>query len=270
MNDATQQLWRTYAEWSSPPSAVGAVPVPGARLQGICDLCRRERVFVAHGDAGPREGLHCAGCGNSARQRAAAAVLLRSLPVPGRSQVYCTEQASRFYLALRQRVGRSCGSEYGIGLSRRLRLSLWLLRHGRRLEWIRLEDVTALRMPDASQDAVASLDVLEHVFDYRAALAQFARVLRPGGVLVLTVPFHERARATRTIAWPQDDGTIRHDGAPEYHGDPVRGGVLCFHHFGWDLLDAMRAAGFSDAAACSVQSPAHGLPVRQWVLRAVR
>lgn len=138
------------------------------------------------------------------------------------------------------------------------------------MEWTRLQDVTALRLPDASRDAVVSLDVLEHVFDYRAALGEFARVLRPGGVLVVTVPFHEHAPATRTIAWPQGDGSIRHDGEPEFHGDPVRGGVLCFHHFGWDLLEAARAAGFSEAVAVSVQSEAHGLPARQWVVRALR
>ena len=270
MTLAPLRLWRTYSNWADAGMADRPEPLSGEYARGACDLCGCERTFAVDDAAGPREGLCCAGCGTNARQRAAAAVLLRSLPAPADAQVYATEQASRFHLALRRHVGDLRGSEFGIGLLRRLRLSLWLLRHGRKVEWIRLEDVTALRLPEASRDAVVSLDVLEHVFDYRAALAQFARVLRPGGTLVLTVPFYERAQATHTIAWPQSDGTIRHRGAPEYHGDPVRGGVLCFHHFGWDLLDAMCAAGFADAAAVSVQSPAHGLPARQWVLRAVR
>jgi SAM-dependent methyltransferase len=39
---------------------------------------------------------------------------------------------------------------------------------------------------DASLDAVCCVSVLEHCADRRAILAEFARVLRPGGLLVLT------------------------------------------------------------------------------------
>jgi SAM-dependent methyltransferase len=112
--------------------------------------------------------------------------------------------------------------------------------------------------------------VLEHVADYAAALREFARVLKPGGVLALTVPwYHDTQRSVR-VAWRNEYGSIECKGEPEYHGDPAHGGALCFHHFGWDLLDAMREAGFADAAACRVQDADAGLPEGQWVLRAIR
>jgi SAM-dependent methyltransferase len=49
-------------------------------------------------------------------------------------------------------------------------------------------DVTACPLPDASVDAVVMLNVLEHVDDDAGAVAAVARILRPGGVLILEIP----------------------------------------------------------------------------------
>jgi SAM-dependent methyltransferase len=46
-------------------------------------------------------------------------------------------------------------------------------------------------VPDDAYDMVAALDVIEHIADDKAALEGIARVLKPGGKLVMTVPAHQ-------------------------------------------------------------------------------
>ena len=65
------------------------------------------------------------------------------------------------------------------------------LEHGRReFPWVTIieGDAAALPAPDGCADAVLLLDVLEHLPDAAAAIAEAHRVLRPGGELVLSVP----------------------------------------------------------------------------------
>ncbi|MFN7752496.1 MAG: class I SAM-dependent methyltransferase [Pseudomonadota bacterium] len=52
-----------------------------------------------------------------------------------------------------------------------------------------VSDITAIPAPDSSFDAVLCSEVLEHVPEPGRALDEFARLLRPGGVLILTAPF---------------------------------------------------------------------------------
>lgn len=54
-----------------------------------------------------------------------------------------------------------------------------------------VEDGTALSFSDASFDTVVCLETIEHVDDPERLLSELARVLRPGGALVLTCPSHD-------------------------------------------------------------------------------
>ena len=53
---------------------------------------------------------------------------------------------------------------------------------------VRLAEGTRLPFPDESFDLLTMLDVLEHIEDENAALKEAARVLAPGGSLLVTVP----------------------------------------------------------------------------------
>ncbi len=52
-----------------------------------------------------------------------------------------------------------------------------------------VSDITAIPSPDSTFDVVLCTEVLEHVPDPLAALRELARLVRPGGTVVLTAPF---------------------------------------------------------------------------------
>ncbi|CQD13089.1 type 11 methyltransferase [Mycobacterium lentiflavum] len=116
----------------------------------------------------------------------------------------------------------------------------------------RNEDICRLTYPDASFDIVLSSDTLEHVPDFRIALAETRRVLRPGGRHIFTVPIVWTRAATETRARVGDDGEIEHLLPALYHGRgsgayryiPVGVDMLTFTEFGRDIVDFVREAGF--------------------------
>lgn len=67
--------------------------------------------------------------------------------------------------------------------------------------WTRLEpEWTELPLASASQDAVVAASVLEYVPDVSPVLRECARVLRPGGLLLCTVP--DMTHPVRWGEWP--------------------------------------------------------------------
>ncbi len=52
-----------------------------------------------------------------------------------------------------------------------------------------VSDITAIPEPDGSFDAILCSEVLEHIPEPTRALDEFARLLKPGGILILTAPF---------------------------------------------------------------------------------
>lgn len=245
-------LWRTDAQLFSRRRAFEAslaqeLPAGQSRkLPGHCAVCGKDTMFIydhqyaSAGGVNWRERLLCAKCGLNNRQRLAMH-LLRRFGAKRGSRIYATEQTTPTAAALRTHYRHMVGSEYlGPGWT-----SGQVDANG-----IRHEDVTALSFPDGQFDWIVTFDVLEHVPDYRVALGEFARVASGCGNLIVTVP--QDLRSEENIIRAELDGTGRviHRLPPEYHGDPVNPdeGILCYYHFGWELLRDLRKAGFRSAA----------------------
>jgi SAM-dependent methyltransferase len=63
--------------------------------------------------------------------------------------------------------------------------------------------ITAMSFDAASFDCILCSEVLEHIQDDAKAISELRRVLKPGGVLVVTVPFQKRF-------WAEDDEFVGH------------------------------------------------------------
>ncbi len=229
-------------------------------VNASCQTCGAERLI--HVDYSPnhpankdgiplphwRESLVCDVCGLNNRVRAAADIFVNHIK-PGRgATIYAQEQFTAFYRWLKVRYPHAIGSEY-LGDDQ---------KPGQTYDHIRHEDITNLSFEDNSLDVVLSFEVLEHVPDYRAALRETFRVLKPGGALLMSVPFLIGVEQTLIRARITEDGSLEHIEEPEYHGDPTADdqsdGCLCFYHFGWDLLEDMIEAGARKVSVVSYYS----------------
>jgi SAM-dependent methyltransferase len=109
-------------------------------------------------------------------------------------------------------------------------------------------DALTLPFPDGVFDAVVASEVLEHIVDDGRAIGELARVLRPGGVLAVTVPRWWPER----ICWALSDA---------YH--QVEGGHVRVYRRG-QLRSRLRAAALAPSRG---GHHAHALHSPYWWLR---
>jgi SAM-dependent methyltransferase len=224
-------------------------------VSGLCDICEHQTTYTVKPHRLPdgdkfrvwwQHDARC-GCNMSALERAVMRVFLDECSKEDR--VYHVGHHSAFRWWLSERIPNVTASQYEPGR-----------RPGEIENGIQYEDLTHLSFADSQFDCVICMEVLEHVPDYRLALRELARTLRPGGRALLTFPFlggEIYDHLVRAELLP--DGTINHILPPEYHGDPANNqGILSFRSFGWKILDELRDAGFACASNEYIFGPLHG------------
>lgn len=205
-------------------------------VQGIHTGFVREPDLLANA-----EGLHwnLVANGLDMRSRAVLDVVAASRFATNKrnTTIYCGEALSQLALDLRGMYPRFVGSQYMPEPDKQAQM--YPIVH---------QDIMALDLPDESFDLVLTIEVLEHIPDLAMSLREQARVLRPGGVMLATFPFHWGSDNTLQKAELRE-GTIRHlVGTPEYHGDSMRDdGILVYQIPGWDVVRLAESCGFSRA-----------------------
>jgi SAM-dependent methyltransferase len=135
-----------------------------------CPACGYEGPFLTHRET--RRSARCPRCGSSPRHRAAWFAMqdaFKGLDVASWRVLHVAPEDILF-----SRFRRLFGRVETLDIARR--------------DVDHRGDLRRLTLPDESYDLVVALHVLEHIDDDRAAIAEIARVLRPGGFAVLQVP----------------------------------------------------------------------------------
>jgi SAM-dependent methyltransferase len=73
----------------------------------------------------------------------------------------------------------------------------------------RVEDVTAIRLPDGSAGTVLCIETFEHVFEVRRAFDEVFRILKPGGMFVITSPLNFRIHGYPDDYWRMTPSCLR-------------------------------------------------------------
>ncbi len=125
------------------------------------------------------------GTRNEADRNAWLERVLREIPAGSRIlDAGAGEQQLRRYCAHLDYVSQDFGKYDGRGDTRGLQTQAW--------DQTRLDivgDITEIPEPDGSFDAIACVEVFEHLPNPVLAIQEFSRLLKPGGRLLITAPF---------------------------------------------------------------------------------
>jgi hypothetical protein len=195
---------------------------------GECPICERPAAFVRLGEW-LRDEYLCATCRSIPRNRALVVVLDRLYPEWRDLQIHESSPGGASSDKLKVACKRYTSSYFYPDVE-----------PGAHRNGVRCENLERLTFEDAAFDIVVTQDVFEHVLDPAAAFGEIARVLRPGGAHVFTVPFYPSRRSV-VRAVPSPDG-VTYLAPKEYHANPIDpAGSLVVTEWGADVVDVIYA-----------------------------
>lgn len=204
--------------------------------EGYCSTCQSKVTFIAH-NAWLRDHYLCSKCGSIPRERALMQVLDTWFPEWPRLRVHESSPGQRgASIRLASECTSYVPSQYFPDV-----------RPGTLKGGMRCENLEHLTFESESFDLQVSQDVMEHVFDPAKTFCEAARILRPGGAYVFTVPIVRKHEKTRIRARITSGGTIEHVLEPQYHGNPISElGSLVVTDWGYDICDFIyKASGMT-------------------------
>ena len=202
--------------------------------RGYCPICEKPVRFVKHGEW-LRDNYRCSRCHSIPRYRALIDTIKRFYPDLEKMDVHESSPNNGASSAfLKRRSGKYSASQYFDDVPR-----------GEYKDGFRSEDLSALTFADNSFDLVVTQDVFEHVLKPFEAFKEIARVLKPGGAHVFSMPWYPTMKKSEPRA-ALKNGKIEFLKDPEYHGNPINRekGSLVTNDWGQDFVDIVyRSSG---------------------------
>lgn len=207
-----------------------------AVCSSYCPLCHGKRLIIRLHKSDI--GVRCLHCRATAVTMSLVAVLQEMSPDLHTQEVYELSSRGPLVRYLKQSCRRLLCSEYYDDTA-----------PGEVKNGVLCQDVQHLTFSENSFDICSSTEVFEHVPDDRKGFAEIFRVLRPGGLLIFTVPLSDNRRTIDRAVLVNED-TVEYLHPPQYHSDTIRGTgeVLVYRDYGLDIVDRLVEVGF-----CSVE-----------------
>lgn len=201
-------------------------------IKGRCPICEQNVVFRSN-NAWLRDNLLCSNCASIPRERALMTVIELYYP-DFRSLVM--HESSPGYRGVSVKLKNECKGYTASHFYRDLELGEYHPKHGHHCE-----DLENLTFDDESFDLFITQDVMEHVLDPEKAFKEIARVLKPGGAHIFTVPIINKEHESECWASRSSNGEIKYHHDSEYHGNPIDDqGALVTMHWGYDIASFIK------------------------------
>jgi len=214
---------------------------------GECPICEHRTIFVKW-DQWLRDNYVCLFCRSIPRQRALIKVLEDEFPNWRNLRIHESSPGG----ASSDKIKREClkyePAQYWPDLS------AGSYRDGQRCE--NLEKMT---FKEEVFDLVITQDVFEHIMNPAKAFSEVARILKPGGAHIFTVPWY-RGQQTVVRAIESPSGGIEYLKEPVYHSNPIdKKGSLVITDWGDGLSSVIKASSGMNTDIYHFHDPYHGL-----------
>lgn len=191
---------------------------------GNCPICEHKTLFLRKTEW-LRDNYICMFCASIPRQRALITILEQMFPNWRKMNIHESSPGGASSAKLKRECNQYVPTHYYSEV-----LS------GNYKNSIRCENLEKMTFEDASFDLVITQDVFEHILNPDKAFSEIARILKPGGAHIFTIPYYS-GQETVVRAIKKDDG-IEYLQQPVYHGNPIdKRGALVVTDWGDSLVD---------------------------------
>lgn len=244
LNDTLAMLYRELSTGAIPARAHSSSPTPPpprSTAPMVCPICNGTyEQFLPFG-VRPRPNAQCPGCKSLERHRLIWLYISQETTLLKNGGTLLHVAPERFLQKLFASYPQISSTTVD--------------RTGRNADYAM--DITDLHFPDNTFDAVLCIHVLEHVPDDTKAMAEFFRVMKPGGWGIIQVPVNEALDQTMEGGHITDPRERKRLFGQEDH---VR-------HYGPDYASRLQRAGFHITAEQYAQRLGEGLIMKYGLSR---